>query len=267
MGALRRVFRRMGRNPPVTIVLLLGCLCVVLGWVFAVRCTPFTNLSTVLFSVGCSLIAAALVALLSPSTDELYGKFRRLGIFDLEASRDDIVKSQWVKWLRGARHRFVEIGISNSGWLGDPDFLSVLEHKLIKKVEVKMFFLDPRSEAAKIRANEDSPRETITTIKRSVRKLWDFRRGLQDVQRNRIKVYVYSCTPSSGTTWVDDFMLVTHYLPGYQNRTSPVLLAKPVATQEDEKDLYQIYSSNAEKIEESAELVNDENIEQICGEP
>jgi hypothetical protein len=264
METLARFFRRISRNPPVTVVLLFGIVGVLLGWVAAVKCK--SNLSTILFSVGCSLIAATLVALLSPSADELYGKFRRLGIFDLEASRDDIVKSQWVQWLRRARHRFVEIGISNSGWLGDPDFLSVLEHKLSKKVEVKMFFLDPRSSAAEIRAREDTPRPTIPTIRRSMRELWNFRAGLQENQRNLMKVYVYSCTPSSGTTWVDDFMWVTHYLPGYQNRTSPVLLAKPVATQEGEKDLYQIYSSNAEKIQETAEEVTDQNIDDICNE-
>src|SRR5579864_5109594 len=138
MGFLGRILRRTTRNPPVTVVLLIGIVAMLLGWVAAAQCLP--NLSTVLFSVGCSLIAAALVALLSPSTDEVYGKFRRLGIFDLEPSRDDIVKSQWVRWLRRARRRFVEIGISNSGWLGDPDFLSVLEDRLRKKVEVKMFF-------------------------------------------------------------------------------------------------------------------------------
>ena len=84
MDKLRRFCRRIWRNPPVTVVLLIGVVFVLLGWVAAVRCKPMPNLSTVLFRVGCSLIAAALVTLLSPSADELYGKFRRLGIFDLE---------------------------------------------------------------------------------------------------------------------------------------------------------------------------------------
>jgi hypothetical protein len=214
------------------------------------------------------MIAAALVTLLSPSTDEVYSKFKRLGITDLYPSRGEIIKSQWVRWLRLARRHFVEVGISNSGWLGDPDFFPVLKDKLEHEVEVKIFFLDPRCQAAATRAREDSPRATIVTIERSIATLWEFRCQLSGAVRNRLRVLVYTCTPSSGTTWVDDFMIVTHYIPGYQNATSPAFVAKPVRIQLEETNLYQIYSANVRTIENkySTELT-DVNIQQYLPKP
>jgi hypothetical protein len=162
----------------------------------------------------------------------------------------------------------VEIGITNSGWLGDPSFLPVLKDRLQNDVDVKIFFLDPTCHAAETRALEDSPRPTIATIQKSIQVLWEFRNGLSSPIQQRLHVFVYTCTPSSGTTWVDNFMIVTHYLPGCQNVTSPSLVAKPVRIQEEETDLYQVYSINAIAIEKRFSIeLNDANISRYCPPP
>lgn len=77
--------------------------------------------------------------------------------------------------------------------------------------------------------------------------------------KERLKLYVYNATPSSGTLCFDDFMIVTHYLAGFPNVTSPALLIEPVKTETGQRNLYDIYIENLNKVEESFSVpVNDD---------
>ena len=71
-------------------------------------------------------------------------------------------------------------------------------------------------------------------------------------------MYVYNATPSSGTQWFDNFMIVTHYLAGFPNVTSPALLVEPVKTEAGERNLYDIYIENLTKVQESFSVIIDE---------
>jgi hypothetical protein len=55
-------------------------------------------------------------------------------------------------------------------------------------------------------------------------------------------------------------MVVTHYLAGFANVTSPALIVKPVETDPDARDLYRTYEENAEKLIERSTLLTAENV-------
>ena len=114
--------------------------------------------------------------------------------------------------------------------------------KLNGGVVVKIFFLDPNSEAAKVRDNENQPSATILSISRTIGLFWDFRMKLTDEQKARLHIFVYRCAPCH-ITWVDDTMFVSHYLAGQAN-SSPVFVC------EDGGDLYRTYSAHVAIIEE-----------------
>jgi hypothetical protein len=58
------------------------------------------NSSTALVSIGCSLIAAALVTYLSPVSEEVYQKFLALGVSDVYPSRQAVDNPRWVDWVK-----------------------------------------------------------------------------------------------------------------------------------------------------------------------
>ena len=77
----------------------------------------------------------------------------------------------------------------------------------------------------------------------------------------RLKLYVYRATPSSGVTWVDDFMLVTHYLGGFANVTSPAFLVQPVKLKSEERNLFAVYADNVRIIEgQSSTEITGQNV-------
>jgi hypothetical protein len=93
--------------------------------------------------------------------------------------------------------------------------------------------------------------------------LWEIRKELDAEAKAQpfLKLYVYDATPSSGMTLIDDsFMVVTHYLAGFANVTSPALIVKSVETDPDSRDLYRTYVENVEKILQRSVLLTAENI-------
>ena len=171
--------------------------------------------STFLIGVGTSVIAAGLVTLLSPSADEIYQQFLALGIRGLWPSRRDVPPRNWCEWLGQTSKQCTLLGVAHGEWRNDEKFGPALINCLRRKdVEVKILFLNPNSGLAAARAREEQ-RDTPATIRESIRLIWSIRNGLALNLRQRLRLYVYDSTPSSGATWVDDFMIVTHYLAGY----------------------------------------------------
>lgn len=246
------------QNTEVVVAGLLGLFLAVTGAIVA-ACCGFAQLTTILISVGTSLIAAAVVTYLSPISREVYQKFVGLGISDVFPSRDDIPKRHWCGWIRQAKHRCVLLGIANNNWCGDGDFEPSLLKAVRSGVEMKILFLSPLGNAVKTRANEDNRRDLAPVIRSSIRFVWEHIRSKLDKEpdaQNLLQVYVYDATPSSGMTWIDDrFMVVTHYLAGFANVTSPALIVKPVQDDPDARDLYRTYEENAEEILKSKHCI------------
>jgi hypothetical protein len=207
---------------------------------------------TFLVGVGTSLIAAGLVTLLSPSSDEMYQDFLALGIRDIWPSRRDVPSRHWCEWLGEASRSCTLLGVAHGEWRNDERFEPALRKCFLREnVEVHILFLDPNSRLAEARAQEEQ-RDTPATIRESIRIMSEMRDRLGAPLRERLHLYVYDSTPSSGATWVDDFMIVTHYLAGYPNRTSPAFRVVDLG---QDGSLFSVFKMNIEKILEKESTV------------
>ncbi len=207
---------------------------------------------TLLVGIGTSLIAAGIVTFLSPTNDEMYQDFLALGIREIWPSRRDVPPDNWCRWLRGTSKSCMLLGVAHGEWRNDDRFEPALQHCLEKgDVNVHILFLDPNSDLAKARAKEEQ-RDTPATIRTSIRIIWkEIRTRLDPEARDRLHLYVYDSTPSSGATWVDDFMIVTHYLAGYPNRTSPAFRVEDLGAE----SLFGVFKTNIERIKQRSSTV------------
>jgi hypothetical protein len=241
-----------------------------IGWGVAWYYACIGSISgSLLIGIGASVIAAALVAGLSPFSEAAYRRFISLGIDEVWPSRQAIDRKKWVDWVSGAKYECILLGIAHGEWCKDLRFPGTLRDRLENGVRVKMLFLDPRSPAAELRAQEEDRQkkrdmETRQAIRASIKFMWDFRQEL-GASRNRLRLYVCNATPSCGLTLVDDFMIVTHYLAGLPNRTSPALLVGPSRIGM-EKSLYDIYLENMNNVEAISEEIDDRNIRSLTAE-
>jgi hypothetical protein len=247
--------------------LLVGAVADCVGVILALLNPPHIYWSGTLVSIGSSIMAAAVVAYLSPVNEVAYQKFMSLGIEDVYPSRSDIENRQWVKWLQKARRECVLLGIAHGNWCRDGEFEGALVERLSNNVKVKIFFLAPNGHAADQRTREDTGRDTKQTIQTSIRILWKIRQDLRADLREHLQLYVYEATPSLGVTWIDDFMISTHYLAGSSNVTSPSLLMEPGRLSSGQQDLYGIYAKNVQSIEvHFSTLITDQNIGEYAPE-
>ena len=233
----------------VTSVLLVGLMLVFPGMLLWYR---YRRVAPTMISIGTSLIAAALVTYLNPTNRELFQKFLSLGIRDVYPARRDVEDRDWVKWIRSARTQCTVLGISNSNWCDDPDFKTAVMELVSRDVTVKFFFLNPESPVAEQRTKEEKSeisRDTIQTIRNSIKLMWDLKGQIQEDRRDNFKLYVYDATPSFGATCVDTLMIATHYLAGLPNVTSPCVVIRPVPSAEGREDLYGVYDQNLRNIE------------------
>lgn len=264
---LRSIRLAIQQNSEVMLVGLLGVLFVVAGIVAACRnINPVTW--SVLIGIGGSLIAAALTTFFSPLSRDLYQKFVSMGVEDVYPSRDDIPKHNWCEWLRSCRKSCMLLGTANHNWCRDPDFRSTLLDRLRAGVIVRVLFLDPDPEgkAIKTRAKEDKGRNTNKAVRESIKAMWEIRQELSEEPKAqaRLELRVYDKTPSSGMTWVDDrFMIVTHYLAGFANLTSPALRVRPVQARPGQRDLYRTYEENANQLLKDSTLVKEDNVKRF----
>jgi hypothetical protein len=236
---------------------LIGLVSLFVGFTAGYHGHPYTLVFFV--GIGNSLIAGSIAAFLSPVHDEMYQKFLALGIRDMWPSRKAVPDEHWCKWLKETSKSCTLLGVAHSEWRKDDKFESALKSCLDRKgVEVHILFLDPNSVLAQARANEEQ-RNTPDTIKTSIKIIWnDVRAGLRPDVRVRLHLYVYDSTPSSGASWFDDFMIVTHYLAGYTNRTSPAFRVQDLGPD----SFFDVFKMNIERIKEkdSTVEITEENV-------
>jgi hypothetical protein len=217
--------------------------------------------------VGSSILAAAIVASLSPVNEAGFRRFISLGIDDVWSSRRVINERDWVDWVSRATNRCVLLGIAHGNWCTDKRFTPALRDRLEEGVEFQVLFLNPNTTFADDRAQEDKgKRITTDRIKESIEFMWQFRQKLDPGVQPRFQLFVYKGTPSCGLTWVmgsDEFMVVTHYLARVPNPECPAFIVRrpPGGT---ERCLYDIYAENLHKIINEASIRIDEaNIEEF----
>jgi len=218
-----------------------------------------------LIGIGSSAIAGAIVAYFSPFSEAAFRRFISLGIDKVWSSRDAVNDRDWVDWVIQAKNTCTLLGVAHGNWCKDNRFLPNLKDRLENGgVWVKILFLNPESSAAQRRAIEEARRKikrnTQDEIRRSIKCLWDFRQELKAGVKERLRLYVYDATPSCGLTWMDDHMIVTHYLAGLPDLTSPAIELKPA--QIGTGGLFDVYAKNVEKIENEMSIeLNELNIE------
>lgn len=157
------------------------------------------------------------------------------------------------------RETCVLFGIAHGGWCKDARFPPALKERLSHGVSFRVLFLDPNCKAAEIRAREET-RDTQSKIRESIQKMWRIREQLTAAQKGQLRIFVYDATASCGLTWVDQQMLVTHYLAGLPDETSPaLLLVRPEVGME--RSLYDVYADNLDKIVQRSTLVDENNIQ------
>jgi hypothetical protein len=223
--------------------------------------------SSVLAGVGGSVLATVLVGFLGSDGDKVYQAFLRLGVTEFYSSRNRFEDTEWVTWLRQAQHKCVLLGQAHGKWCTDRGFRPALLERVKAGVIVEIFFLDPTGSAAKVRSDEDEQNITplLPRIRASITVLWNIRQELGAEEKERLKLYVYNATPSLGLTWIDNRMLVTHYLPTIMNLTSPALRVeyKPASD-----TLYAVYEDNMQGIhkEKFSTLITDANFDKYTNE-
>lgn len=218
-----------------------------------------------LVGISSSMIAAMLVSLAGPDGQETYQKFLQMGVKDFYANRNMVPGEAWVDWLESAQRSCILLGVAHGEWLRDDRFEPALINRLIEGVQVQIFFLDPTSAAADVREKEDQQRrDTKSRIKDSIRALWLIRSRLTDARTmGRLTIYTYDATPSLGVTWIDDWMLVTHYLAGFNNLTSPALR---VESNSKPRSPFAVYSRNVLRIREISTEVTDGNVDKYVND-
>jgi hypothetical protein len=212
------------------------------------------------------LAGVAGVALWIGRVVRLDQRFLRFGVTNFYANRKQVPNDHWVTWLKQAKRRCILLGQAHGEWCYDPGFRPALVDRLTNRVQIEMFFLKPEGLAARLRQTEDSigQRNTKQRIQRSLREVWRIRSSLEPSVRGYLKLYVYDATPSLGVTWIDDVMLVTHYLASRTNLTSPALVVEP---RPGSDTLYAVYEQNVDGIRASfSEEVTNDNIETFAPE-
>jgi hypothetical protein len=259
--AMRTRFR--SRSQPIAFVLGLfvtvaGAVAWYEGWFGPIR-------GSLAIGVGSSILAAAIVAYLSPANEAGYRKFLSFGIVDMWSSRQAI--KDWVDWMHTARETCVLFGVAHGGWCQDKQFASALKDRLSHGVSFRVLFLNPNADAAEIRAREEESghthRNTQEKIRESIRDVWNIRNSLTAGQKGLLRLFVYNATASCGLTWVDKQMIVTHYLAGLPDLTSPaLLLTRPQIGME--RSLYDVYADNLEAVIQRMSMpVDESNIQEF----
>jgi hypothetical protein len=239
---------------------IIGLLLLLLGVV--VR--PTTTLGAIAISIATSLIASVVVAAFALEREAFAQAILDLGVERLFGDRKrDFGDDFWTNLVRTCRNHYRVLGTANHGYWHDEqtrqDTTRTLTDAIVKRsVDVEFLFLKPDGDLCKRRGQEEQ-RDTMKDTLVSIDRFWTLREELPEAHRSRLVLKEYDVTPSCGITWVDDTMLVTHYLAGRNNLGSPGLLlrsggpsmdtlVRPVGGEEAVAPLTDVYVRNFKEI-------------------
>ena len=244
------------------VVGLVGLLCEAVA---AALVKPYPLWAGALGGIGGSILATVLVSFAGPAGEKVYQNFLALGVEDFYPSRSHFPTDRWVNWLQEATLHCTLLGQAHGEWCNDPGFKPALTDRLRAGVRVDIFFLEPTGKAVESRKQEDSQgsRDTVARIERAIHIMWSIREELDPAISERLTLYVYDATPSVGVTWIDNSMLITHYLAGSVNLTSPALLVEP---RPGSKSVYSVYEENVKRIRENfSKKITRDNVNSFTG--
>ena len=261
------------RYSPAVLAVLVGVVFLLVGWSVFESSEPW---DLVLIGAGGSLIAASVYAFLSVARDNFVNTVLRMGIRDLFDDRyKDLGDSEWEPYLQGAKDHYKILGVANHGYLHSESskqrYGGLFQSAARRDVEVELLWLKPDSILAAIRDEEEGRASRADAIK-SMRWFWELRGELDPAHQNNFSLKEYELTPTCGITWIDDEIVVTHYLAKKLNLHAPGLIittrpgwwpwARP-AVFGRETDLGRKYSDNYTEIAQSAQPLTAERIEEL----
>lgn len=208
--------------------LYLCCLGGVLMLVVAAVLKPASVPALVLLGVGSSLIASATFVFITASREGPAEILIDQGIDRIFDNRQQAFDDgDWESLIGAAKTWYRVVGVANHGYVRTstaPITERAFRAALGRGVRVEILWLDPTKDIAKLREVEEGNRGTRSDAIRSIRWFHKFKEGLPPELAERISLRYYSALPTNGLTWVDDAMIITHYLPDEQNRTCPGLV-------------------------------------------
>jgi hypothetical protein len=139
----------------------------------------------------------------------------------------------WPGLIRSAEHFFGLLGTANHGYLTSAAVQQETREAFqaaFKKdgFRAAILWLDPESNLARCREDEESRRGTRLDTINSIMFFSDLREQL-GVPHQHFRLRTYSSMPTCGITWADDQLVVVHYLTGRLNLQSPGLLLEGTA--------------------------------------
>lgn len=270
-GVVRAFERRSLR-----LIGLLGLVLLGLG----VALSPTSTWGAVSVSIATSLIASVVVAAFALEREAFAQTMMDLGVHQLFRDRKrDFDDDFWTNLVSGAQTHFRVLGTANHGYWHDEqarqDTTRTLTDAIVKRrVDVEFLFLNPDGEFCGRRGQEEQ-RDTARDALVSIDRFWALRESLPAKHRRQLVLREYDVTPSCGITWVDDTVLVTHYLAGRNNLGSPGLLLRsgrstmdtlfrPVGS-EPTAPLTDVYIRNYKEIasDEKSALITGERVGEI----
>jgi hypothetical protein len=249
---------------PLGTVLLIGIVATLVALVLRARTI---DVPTIIVGVGVSLIATAIAGMVLAGREATLARIRDSGLVYVWANRMGRAPREqqaihWVNEIYKARTSCVLVGTSLSGYsVHDRAAFERAVRQLISTVKFTLLLLDPESPAADIREEEEERLGEHTKLRTwtSIEALLKLREALGEA-KTKFEIRLYSDLPTFALSWIDGYMIVTHYLPGIKNANCPAYALWDLHPfKANEGQLYYMFAENVDQIKERTKLIADGN--------
>lgn len=227
--------------------------------------------SIIVSSIGASLIATSIAAWLALRGSRFVEHIIAVGVISVFLERDkDIPATQWTELIRQAKRQCNILGIALHGWAEDEYTEPAIRECVAREVPIKILFLNPDSNAAMIRQQEESAkRDTVHEIKHAITRFWEMKENLPPEQQNFLNLCIYDNTPSCSIIWTDKQMVVTNYVVSVPNVRSPGVIISDVSKsiglfvklKKDKRCLFDVYRDNFNTVLRASQELTRELVE------
>lgn len=221
------------RPRDLVIALLFGAALIAIG---ALTMGPSQLAGQTLLATGSALFAAAAFAFLAVPRNLWAAELQRNGVIEVFSRRlAAFSDADWEERVREARHHIRILGGSNHGYIGRDGAMWATTYQQTFKalvdrgVHVEVLWNDPTKAAAEASEREERRRARADAVE-SMEHFLALKESLPERVRDQLVLREYDDPPSCGLVWIDDKLVVSHYLPGRPHFESPgLVLAVPSA--------------------------------------
>lgn len=132
----------------------------------------------------------------------------------------------------------------------------MVKEKTAGRIDFKIYLVNP--EYARNRQEDLKRIGELRDLKRDIetskQMFIELKKSLDKASQEHFEVYYYDAMPSYSVTLVDDFMIVTHYVPGFRNEEMPAFGLSRLPFQEG---LFWVYEKSLAFIQNNAKRVDE----------